>query len=281
MKKYFTAKLLSTLFLGGAGILLLPSYVLKTPAGPADETAPPLTFNARQVVSNLQSPVDMAFLGDGNMLVAEQSGKIRLVRNGKLQEQPVLDLGGKFHKMLPVDVRGLLGMALHPKFATNHKLYVFYTAPSTLDKMDHTNIIAEYILPKDLGPVNADDGKVILTTDQPGQGDNGGCLSFGPDGYLYISVGDGGGGGDRHGAVGNGQNLQTLLAKILRIDVNNRGKGNVSYSIPSDNPLVGKADAKPEIWAYGLRNAWRFSFDKATNQLFTADVGEGFWEEIA
>ncbi|MFD2146850.1 PQQ-dependent sugar dehydrogenase [Mucilaginibacter antarcticus] len=232
------------------------------------------------MVNGLQSPVDMAFLGNGDMLIAEQSGKVRLVRNGKLQAQPVLDLSSKFNKLLPVDVRGLLGIALHPKFNSNRKIYVFYTAPTSLDKIDHTNIIAEYVLPKDMSQLDANNGKVILTTDQPGQGDNGGCLRFGPDGYLYLAIGDGGGGGDRHGPVGNGQNLNTLLSKILRIDVNTAATMNVAYSIPKDNPFVGKADVKPEIWAYGLRNAWRFSFDKATKQLFTADVGEGLYEEV-
>ncbi|MFD2866729.1 PQQ-dependent sugar dehydrogenase [Mucilaginibacter antarcticus] len=280
MKRYFTGKLFTAILLGGAGFLLLPSYVINKPVTPADETAPALNFSAQAVVNGLQSPVDMAFLGNGDMLIAEQSGKVRLVRNGKLQAQPVLDLSSKFNKLLPVDVRGLLGIALHPKFNSNRKIYVFYTAPTSLDKIDHTNIIAEYVLPKDMSQLDANNGKVILTTDQPGQGDNGGCLRFGPDGYLYLAIGDGGGGGDRHGPVGNGQNLNTLLSKILRIDVNTAATMNVAYSIPKDNPFVGKADVKPEIWAYGLRNAWRFSFDKATKQLFTADVGEGLYEEV-
>jgi glucose/arabinose dehydrogenase len=280
MKKYFGTKLFAIMILGGVGILLLPSYVLNKPKAAADETLPTLNLNAQQVVADLQSPVDMAFIGNGNILVAEQTGKLRLVKNGQLLAAAVLDLSSKLVKNMPVDVRGLLGFALHPKFNSNHKIYVFYTAPATLDKTDHTNVIAEYILPADLSPIDANSGRVILTTDQPGQGDNGGCLSFGPDGYLYIAVGDGGGGGDKHGPVGNGQNLNTFLAKILRVDVNTDATVNVPYNIPKDNPFVGKADVRPEIWAYGLRNAWRFSFDKATKQIFTADVGEGLWEEI-
>jgi glucose/arabinose dehydrogenase len=273
MKKFPGVKLITVMLLGGVGLLLLPSYILKKPAVLADETLPEINLNAQRVAGDLQSPVDMAFIGNGNILVAEQSGKLRLVKNGKLMPEPVLDLSSKLAKLMPVDVRGLLGFALHPKFNTNHKVYVFYTAPTTLDKTDHTNVIAEYTLPADLSKTDAGSGRVILTTDQPGQGDNGGCLSFGPDGYLYIAVGDGGGGGDRHGAVGNGQNLNTFLAKILRIDVNTPATANVSYNVPQDNPFVGKTDARPEIWAYGLRNAWRFSFDKATKQIFTADGG--------
>lgn len=280
MRKYFWTKLFAVLFFSGFSALLLPSYVSKIPRAITDETLPELRLNAQQVVANVQSPVDMSFIDDKNILVAEQTGKLRLVRNGKLLAAPVLDLSSKLMKNMPVDVRGLLGLALHPKFKSNHKVYVFYTAPPTSDKIDHTNVIAEYTLPADFSTADVNSGRIILTTDQPGQGDNGGCLKFGPDGYLYIAVGDGGGGGDRHGPIGNGQNLNTLLAKILRIDVNTDPAANAPYNVPKDNPFVSKADVRPEIWAYGLRNAWRFSFDKATKQIFTSDVGEGLWEEI-
>ncbi|MBK6642496.1 MAG: PQQ-dependent sugar dehydrogenase [Bacteroidetes bacterium] len=121
-----------------------------------------------------------------------------------------------------------------------------------------------------------DEPQVIMEIAQPESNHNGGMLAFGPDGYLYIGTGDGGGANDEHGTIGNGQNLNTLLGKILRIDVD---KGT-PYKIPEDNPFVGKPDTKPEIWAYGLRNPWRFSFDKVTGKLFCGDVGQNKYEEI-
>lgn len=276
MRKYFTSKLIVVSILGGVSILLLPSYILKKPKALNDEVAPPLTLNAKEVVTGLQAPLDMAFPGNGDMLVAEQAGKIRLVKNGKLVETPLLDISNKIVKTLPVDVRGLLGFTIHPKFSTNHKIYVFYSAPKTDPASDHKDVIAEYTLSADGTTVDPDSGRILFTTDEPGVGDNGGCLKFGPDGYLYIAMGDGGGGGDKHGPIGNGQNMNTLLGKILRINVNS----DSTYTVPHDNPFVGKSDVRSEIWAYGLRNTWRFSFDKTSKQLFTSDVGEGLWEEI-
>lgn len=174
------------------------------------------------------------------------------------------------------DVRGLLGFTLHPKFKANGKIYVFYSAPAADGKSEHTDVLAEYILPSDSSKIDPNSGRVIFTINDPQAGNNGGCIRFGPDSYLYISLGDGGGNGDKHGTTGNGQNMNTWLGKILRIDVNNSN----TYSVPKDNPFINKADVKPEIWAYGLRNTWRFSFDKTTKQLFASDVGEGTWEEI-
>jgi glucose/arabinose dehydrogenase len=276
MTKRFNSSL-QIILLGGVSLLLLPSYIFyRSVKVNSEPTAPFLTLKAQQVVDGLQAPLDMSFLSNGDILVAEQAGKIRLVKDGKLTDAPLLDISSKIIKTMPVDVRGLLGFAVHPKFNTNRKVYVFYCAPPTADKSDHKNVVAEYTLSANSTQADPNSGRILFTTDQPGQGDNGGCLRFGPDGYLYISVGDGGGGGDKHGPVGNGQNKNTLLSKILRINVNS----DSTYTIPKDNPFVGKADTRPEIWAYGLRNAWRFSFDKATNRLFTCDVGEGAWEEM-
>ena len=276
MTKRFSIKLFIVLLTGGVSILLLPSYVFRKPKGTnTDLPAPTLTLNASQVVADLQSPLDMAFPGNGDILVAEQTGKIRLIKGGKLLDAPLLDIGSKLVKTMPVDVRGLLGFAIHPKFNSNKKIYVFYSAPTTADKSDHKDVVAEYTLSNNSTQVDPNSGRILFTADEPGQGDNGGCLKFGPDGYLYIAMGDGGGGGDKHGPIGNGQNKNTLLGKILRINVNS----DSTYTVPKDNPFVGKTDIRPEIWAYGLRNPWRFSFDKATKQLFTCDVGEGTWEE--
>src|ERR1051325_2830738 len=120
--------------------------------------------------------------------------------------------------------------------------------------------------------------RILLEIEEPEFNHNGGCMAFGPDDYLYIGVGDGGGAGDKHGTIGNGQNLQTLLGKILRIDVDHHDATS-AYKIPSDNPFINQR-AKPEIFAYGLRNPWRFSFDKKTGKLFCGDVGQNEWEEV-
>jgi glucose/arabinose dehydrogenase len=269
MRKYLSV------LLGGVGILLLPSFILKQ-IDPGGLPAPTLTFKTQKIADGLQAPLDMVFIGNNEFLVAEQGGKIKLVKNGKVNDAPVLDISSKLTKLQLSDVRGLLGFAIHPKFKSNHKIYVFYSAPKSADNTDHKDVIAEYTLPADWSTANIESGRILYATDNPGQGDNGGCMKFGTDGYLYISMGDGGGGGDKHGPIGNAQNMNTLLGKILRIDVNS----DFAYSIPKDNPFVGKADVKPEIWAYGLRNPWRFSFDSKTNQLITSDVGEGAWEEV-
>jgi glucose/arabinose dehydrogenase len=275
MRKRFISRLLFVIALGGVGVLLLPSFVFNKTKSITGETAPTLNLKAQEIITGLQAPLDMAFPGNGDILVAEQAGKIRLIKNGKLTEAPVLDISSKIIKTMPVDVRGLLGFTIHPKFNSNHKVYVFYSALTTTPNSDHKNVIAEYTLSTNSTEVDPNSGRILFTADEPGQGDNGGGLKFGPDGYLYIAMGDGGGGGDKHGPIGNGQNKNTLLGKILRIDVNS----DSTYTVPKDNPFVGTADTRPEIWAYGLRNAWRFSFDKATKQLFTSDVGEGAWEE--
>jgi glucose/arabinose dehydrogenase len=136
--------------------------------------------------------------------------------------------------------------------------------------------LAEYKLLANAETVDVNSGRIILTVEEPESNHNGGCIKFGPDGYLYIGLGDGGGAGDRHGTNGNGQNLGTWLAKMLRIDVNTSD----TYKVPADNPFINNAGAKPEIWAWGLRNPYRFSFDKTSGQLFAGDVGQNQWEEV-
>lgn len=274
MRKHLNSRLLTVLF-GGVGITLLPSYILKKTEH-INSPAPLLTFKAQQVIDGLQAPLDMAFIDNGEILVAEQGGKVKEIKNGKLLDVPLLDISSKLVKLMPVDVRGLLGFAIHPKFKSNHKIYVFYSAPAINEKTDHRDIVAEYTLSANSAAPDPNSGRILFAADEPGQGDNGGCLKFGPDGYLYIAMGDGGGGGDKHGPIGNGQNRNTLLGKILRIDVNS----DSTYRIPNNNPFIGQPGVRSEIWAYGLRNPWRFSFDSRTRQLFTSDVGEGAWEEI-
>lgn len=267
---------LLTIILGGVGLLLLPSYIFYRSYPGNGLTAPALTLAAKTAATGLIYPTDMVFTPKGDMLVAEQSGKVRMVKNGVLTETPLLDISTLIKKNPGYDVRGLLGIELHPKFSINHKIYVFYSAPTADAGFDHQMIIAEYVLSTDNSTVDANSGRKILSVNIPGVGDNGGCLKFGADGYMYVALGDGGGPGDKHGPIGNAQNLDALLGKVLRIDVN----VDSTYTIPASNPFVNKTGARPEIWAYGLRNPWRITFDRATGKMYTCDVGEGLWEEI-
>jgi glucose/arabinose dehydrogenase len=221
------------------------------------------------VIDGLSSPEGMANAGDGSgrLFIVEQAGLIRIFKDGKLLTAPFLDLSEKVNCC---GEKGLLGLAFHPKYSENGYLFVDYT-----EKVGNTiyTVIARY-------HVSADDPDLadpvselrILRIEQPFQNHKGGQLQFGPDGYLYIGMGDGGSEGD---PLGNGQSLQTLLGKLLRIDVDH----GEPYAVPSDNPFVNGGGLW-EIWAYGLRNPWRFSFDKLTGDLYIADVGQDAWEEI-
>lgn len=217
-----------------------------------------------RVVSGLDSPVDIQFPDDGSgrMFILEQVGRIRVVENGQLLETPFLDLRRQVGTA--GNEQGLLGLAFHPNFKDNPYLYVNYT-----DNNGDT-VIARFRAGGDAADPNSE--KIILQVDQPFANHNGGGMTFGPDGFLYIGLGDGGSQGDPNG---NGQNTDALLAKILRLDVD---QGD-PYAIPNDNPFVN-GGGRPEVWAYGLRNPWRFSFDKANGDLYIADVGQDLWEEV-
>ncbi len=232
-------------------------------------------IKVQQVASNLQAPLAVVFPADGEMLVAEQTGTVRLVKNGVVSPTPFLDIQDKLIKLTPgYDERGLLGLALNPGYKSNGKFYVYYSAPTT--DGNNKGVLEEFKTSSNPDIADAASGRVILEVNHPEFNHDGGCLQFGPDGYLYLSIGDGGGGGDKHGDTGNGQNTNVLLGKILRLDVNH----GTTYTIPSDNPFANTAGKRPEIWAYGLRNTWRFSFDKASGQLFAGDVGQDTWEEV-
>jgi glucose/arabinose dehydrogenase len=225
------------------------------------------------VASGFSRPLYVTHAGDGSgrLFVVEQSGAIRVIKDSTVLGQPFLDVSGLISRQAlegGYTERGLLGLAFHPDYAENGLFYINYT-----DLNGHT-VISRYTVSAD-NPDRADatSAAPLLFVEQPYANHNGGHLAFGPDGYLYISLGDGGSGGD---PLGSGQNLATLLGKILRIDVT-IAEG---YSIPPDNPFVGRADARPEIWAWGLRNVWRFSFDRATGDLYLADVGQNQWEEV-
>jgi glucose/arabinose dehydrogenase len=222
------------------------------------------------VTGGLNSPLDVADAGDGSgrIFVAEQAGRIRIVRDETLVERPFLDITDR---IASGGERGLLGIAFHPGYPTDPRVFVDYT-----DKSGNTVVSSFRVSPGD--PDAADPGSevVLLHVTQPFANHNGGGIHFGPDGKLYIALGDGGSGGDPQG---NGQRLDTLLAKILRIDVD-ATSGAGAYAIPPDNPFLGTAGAKPEIWLTGLRNPWRFSFDPKTGALSIGDVGQDTLEEV-
>lgn len=235
-----------------------------------------LVLGVKKVIDGMEALTDMAFPGNGDMWVIEQAGKIWVFKDGKREKIPLLDLSGKMIKLNNgYEERGLLGLTLHPGFQTNHKFYVFYSRPSKKEGANHTGVVAEYKV-NDHNIIDPDSGRIILTVEEPDGNHNGGCIKFGPDGYLYISLGDGGGQHDQHGTIGNGQDLTTLLGKILRIDINTQN----AYKVPKDNPFVDREDARPEIWAYGFRNPYRISFDQQTGQLFAGEVGQDLWEEV-
>ena len=219
------------------------------------------------LATGLESPVYVTHAGDGSgrLFVVEQAGVIRIIRNGRLLARPFLDVRSR---VISGGEMGLLSVAFHPQYASNGRFFVNYTANS--DSL--RTVIAEYRV-SDAPDVAGRAERVLLEIAQPYRNHNGGLNLFGPDGMLYIGMGDGGSGGDPHN---NGQRLDTLLGKLLRLDVN----GEAPYGVPRDNPFVGRAGARGEIWAYGLRNPWRFSFDRATGRLFLADVGQNRWEEI-
>jgi len=259
-------------------LLFVAAFLFFMPRGVYSQSAP---GNVKLVLitKGLTGPVGMAFPPDGTnrIFIIEQAGLIRILKNGKLLPKPFLTISSKLDKLnKSYSEKGLLGLAFHPSYKSNGKFYVYYSAPAEGSGVDHRSILAEYRVSSDNPDSAALEELVVMEITQPESNHNGGCLAFGKDNYLYVGVGDGGGAGDKHGSTGNGQNLNTLLGKILRIDVN----GRKPYGIPSDNTFVDRPGIKPEIFAYGLRNPWRFSFDRKTGQLFCADVGQDRWEEI-
>jgi len=225
----------------------------------------PAAYHWAQVVSGIQRPTDIKNAGDGSgrLFILEQPGRIRILKNGQLLATPFLDISARAGS--DGSEQGLLGLAFHPGFAQNGYFFVNYT-----DKSGNTHI-ARFTASGD--SANPDSEKQLIFVQQPFPNHNGGALAFGPDGYLYIGLGDGGSGGDPYG---NAQSGNTLLGKILRIDVDHGDP----YAIPTDNPYASSGAASKEIWARGLRNPWRFSFDSQTKDLWIGDVGQNQWEEI-
>ncbi len=236
------------------------------------------------VAEGLASPLVVVESTDntGRLFIADQSGQIYIVKDGARLPQPFLDITGKvIPRESPQDERGLLGLAFHPDFASTGRFFVYYSGPLSATGptgWDHTNYVAEYTVTPGADQANATSERILLAMDHPQGNHNAGMVAFGHDGYLYISVGDGGGGddvGEGHVAGGNGQDItQNLLGSILRIDVNN----TEDYGIPADNPFVG-VDGFDEIFAFGFRNPYRFSFDPSGN-VIVADAGQELYEEI-
>lgn len=220
-------------------------------------------------------PVIFANAGDGSnrVFVGQQTGKIFVFPNKPDVEDSDLFMDWESKTIYKDEMfeEGILGLAFHPKFKTNGEFFLYYT------EVPHISVISRFKVSKN-DPNKADPAseEQILRIPQPYWNHNGGTICFGPDGYLYIGLGDGGSANDPHK---NGQNLKTVLGKILRIDVDHKDAGK-NYAIPKDNPWVGQKDAAPEAYAMGIRNSWRISFDRKTGTLWQADVGQDLWEEI-
>jgi glucose/arabinose dehydrogenase len=227
-----------------------------------------LSVRLEPVLQGLRQPLDVRAApdGSGRLFVVEKAGIVRVGRDGQVMEQPFLDLRGIVGAR--GSEQGLLGMVFHPRYAENGYFYVNYT------DTNGDSVVARYQVSADPDIADPGTGSVVLVQPQPYPNHNAGNLMFGPDGYLWIGWGDGGSGGDPQR---NGQSGSTWLGKMLRVDVDNGSP----YAIPPDNPYVGSPDILNEIWAFGLRNPWRYSFDALTGDLFIGDVGQGAWEEIS
>ncbi len=242
------------------------------PASPAPSAAALPAFPSpgdyvwAPVAEGLNQPVDIQHAGDGSgrLYIVLREGLIRVLQEGTLQAQPFLDIRERVGRRGAE--QGLLGLAFHPRFAETGTFFVNYT-----DRRGNT-VIARFRLSEDPTLADPASEEQLLYIEQPYANHNGGGLAFGPDGYLYIGLGDGGSAGDPHG---NAQSTDTLLGKMLRLDVDH----GQPYAVPADNPFI-QGGGRKEIWAYGLRNPWRFSFDALTGDLYIADVGQDAWEEI-
>jgi len=262
----FTAVALCVLLLAGCSGVQISSGGSPTPPGPPPQLA------LSSLATGLTAPIGLEIAPNdplGRIFIVEQAGKIRVIQSGVLQAGPFLDITGKVE---PGGEKGLLGLAFHPNFSSNSKFYVNYTQRVG---MQLQSVIAEYAAFSSTSSSANPTSELILPlgssgpVDQPFDNHNGGQLAFGPDGLLYIGLGDGGGSND---TFGNGQNTNSLLGKILRVGVD-------PFFIPSDNPFENGGGA-PEVYAYGLRNPWRFSFDRTTGRLFAGDVGQNAREEV-
>jgi len=235
------------------------------PARQADGAAPRIAL--QPLPYGFRRPLFLTHAGDGSgrQFVVEKGGRIRVVKGEQVLPTPFLDITSKV--LSSGSEQGLLGLAFHPQYAQNGRFFVGYTDRQGRDTVERYQVSAD---PDRADPAS---GMTLLAIDDPAPNHNGGMVLFGPDGKLWLGFGDGGGSGDTYR---NGQNTQTLLGKMLRLDVD----AGEPYAIPTDNPYVGNSEYRPEIWAIGLRNPWRYSFDRATGDLWIGDVGQNAYEEI-
>jgi len=255
---------------GGGGGAAIPAPVPPPDPPPALPALPAVALapfvGGLTLPLGLESPPD----GTGRMFVVEQAGTIRIIQNSGLLATPFLDISAR---VTSGGEQGLLGLAFHPGFATNGRFFVYYTRGAS----PAFEIVVSEFNRLSVNVADPNSERQLLVVPHPTfTNHNGGQLAFGPDGFLYVGLGDGGSGGD---PSGNGQNLQTLLGKMLRIDTDSTPPAGQQHAIPADNPFAAKGGL-PEIWAYGLRNPWRFSFDQPTGRLFCADVGQNNFEEV-
>lgn len=231
----------------------------------AEQFPDPSQYTWQQVATGLNKPIGIAHTNDqsGRLFIIEQAGLIKILKDGNLLPQPFLDISSQVSCCRE---RGLLGLAFHPNYVQNGYFFVNYT------DRDGNTVISRFSCSDNPDLADPASEVTLLHVEQPYPNHNGGSVVFGPDGFLYFGLGDGGSGGDPHG---NAQNNNSLLGKILRINIDSGD----TYSIPTDNPFVSGGGA-PEVWLYGLRNPWRFSFDRLTGDMFIGDVGQDAWEEI-
>ena len=265
---------------------LVLGFLLNRPA----RSAVSLNISLEQVASGFTRAVDIVSAGDSRIFIVEQDGRVKIVQpSGTVLPDAFLDISARVQS--PADgsnlsERGLLSLAFHPEYAENGYFYVLYTRDTNDSGEDGDLVVSRFGVSANADLADPGSESVMLIIDHPRTNHNGGSLEFGPDGFLYISIGDGGGGGDPDD---NGQKLSNLLGKILRIDVDSSGGGapdtcsilGGGYTVPADNPFADGANGDcDEIWAWGLRNPWRFSFDSLTGDMFIGDVGQAEWEEL-
>ncbi|MCL5102923.1 MAG: PQQ-dependent sugar dehydrogenase [Armatimonadetes bacterium] len=279
--------------LRSAGLIVASAAItlLICSASLAAITKGPQMVELQAIATGLTAPIALAHTSDSRLFIVDQTGKVLIYQNGGVLPTPFLDVSSKITPLTPgYDERGLLGMAFHPNNAANGKFYVHYTAPTATTNWDHKNVVSEFTVSGNPSIANAASERVLLTFDHPQSNHNGGTIAFGADGKLYIASGDGGNANDEDPAgspivghtpsTGNAQDLTKLLGKILRIDVDSMDAG-MQYHIPADNPFVGNPSAQKEIYAYGFRNPYSFSFDRGgTHRLFAGDVGQNTVEEV-
>lgn len=255
----------------------------------------PVRIGLQLVATGLTAPLGVVDPADGSgrLFIYEQHGFVRILRDGVIEPEPFMDVETRTLSENPgFDERGLIGFALHPDFTNNGLVYTYTSEavtgtpdfPLTAASIDHHGVIAEWrVMASDPDAIDSASRRELLRFDEPQFNHNGGELLFGPDGLLHISLGDGGGANDNqdgHGASGNGQNTLTLPGSVLRIDPGGNNSANGNYGIPADNPFVGDPAGLDEIFAYGFRNPFRMSYDRANNRILVADVGQNQIEEI-